>query len=145
MTPARIDSDPGSDIRIFGRANELAQINAFVRTIPDLGGALLMRGEPGIGKTTLLEAARRQAGGREIRLLETSGVQSGAELPFAGLHQIVLPLLGEADRLPDLQRSARLAAFGMARAGLPSPSRIAPGSSCRQAILDSRGLPGLDR
>lgn len=115
MIPEHTDSDIGSGIQIFGRANELAQINTFVRTIPDRGGALLVRGQPGIGKTTLLKAARSRAGSLEIRLLETSGVQSEAELPFAGLHQLVLPVLGEADRLSEPQRGALLAAFGMAQ------------------------------
>ncbi len=51
-----------------------------------------------------------------MRVLRTTGVQSETQLPFAGLHQLMLPILGQADRLPTLQRTALLAAFGMAEA-----------------------------
>jgi hypothetical protein len=49
-------------------------------------------------------------------VLRTTGLQSEAQLPFAGLHQLVLPVLGQADRLPTPQRVALFAAFGIAEA-----------------------------
>ena len=75
-----------------------------------------MRGEAGIGKSALLEAAVRRAGVAGVRVLRTTGVQSEAQLPFAGLHQLVLPVLDHADGLPKPQRAALLAAFGMSEA-----------------------------
>jgi hypothetical protein len=57
-----------------------------------------------------------------MRVLRTTGVQSEAQLPFAGLHQLVLPVLGQAGRLPTPQQTALLAAFGMAEAAEPPDS-----------------------
>lgn len=99
--------------QIFGRERELAQLNELVESLPERGDALLVRGEPGIGKSALLVVAGRLAEAAGMRLLRTTGVQSEAQLPFAALHQLVLPVLDRIDRLPAPQRTALLAAFGM--------------------------------
>ena len=88
----------------------------------DRGGALLVRGEPGIGKSTLLAAARREAAERGLRVLAAAGVQSESDLPFAGLHQLVRPVLGHIAALAPAQQEALLAAFGMGSA--PAPDRL---------------------
>jgi hypothetical protein len=77
------------------------------------GGALVVRGEPGIGKSALLAAVRARAADDGLGVLSAVGVQSEARLPFAGLHQLLQPILPGADRLPAPQRAALLAAFGM--------------------------------
>jgi hypothetical protein len=90
---------------IFGRERELTELEELVDGVFERGAALLVRGEPGIGKSTLVAASRRaeEAG---MLVLRTTGVQSEAQLPFAGLHQLVLPVLDHADGLPKPQRAA---------------------------------------
>src|SRR4051794_491572 len=66
--------------------------------------ALVLRGEPGVGKTALLECAARQAAG--FRLSEIAGVEAEMELPFAGLHQLCAPMLDRLDSVPVPQRNA---------------------------------------
>jgi DNA-binding CsgD family transcriptional regulator len=77
----------------------------------------VVRGEPGIGKTALLEYAIDTA--LDLRLLRAAGVQSEMELPFAGLHQLCAPLLDRLDRLPDPQGQALRVAFGLGAGGAP--------------------------
>jgi DNA-binding CsgD family transcriptional regulator/tetratricopeptide (TPR) repeat protein len=113
MTTSRIATHGAGEGPIFGRERELAQLYELVDRIQERGAALLVRGEPGIGKSTLLAAACRRAEDAGIRVLRTTGVQSETQLPFAGLHQLVLPVLAQTERLPTPQRVALLAAFGM--------------------------------
>ncbi|GAA2370093.1 LuxR family transcriptional regulator [Dactylosporangium salmoneum] len=89
------------------------------------GGALVVRGEAGIGKSALLRQARRVAAGHGLLVLTATGTEAEARLPFAALHQLVRPVLGRADELPGPQRSAVLAAFGMAQGAAPDLFLIA--------------------
>src|ERR687893_781505 len=116
MSPQRIANYGAAGDPIFGRERELARLERLVDGVSEHGAALLVRGEPGIGKSTLLAAASRRAEAAGMRVLRASGVQSEARLPFAGLHQLVLPVLGRAEHLPAPQRTALLAAFGMVEA-----------------------------
>src|SRR6185312_1978533 len=81
---------------------------------------LVLRGEPGVGKTVLLDYLTRRAQG--CHLLRAAGVQSEMELAFAGLHQLCAPLLVRMDQLPVPQRDALRIAFGLS-AG-PPPDRF---------------------
>jgi DNA-binding CsgD family transcriptional regulator len=76
------------------------------------GGTLVLRGEPGIGKTRLLESARELASGMQV--LSARGVESESDLAFAGLHQLVRPALELLGRLPEPQARALEGALGMA-------------------------------
>ena len=67
-------------------------------------GVLVLRGEPGIGKTALLDYAAKAAAG--LSIAQVSGVESEMELAFAALHHLCAPMLGELDRLPGPQRAA---------------------------------------
>jgi hypothetical protein len=67
-------------------------------------GTLVVRGEAGIGKTALLQHAIRRADG--MRVLSGAGVEAESELPFAGLHQLLWPILELAEELPDVQTAA---------------------------------------
>jgi AAA ATPase domain len=75
------------------------------------GQALVVRGEPGVGKTVLLDYLAGQA--RGCRMARAAGVQSEMELPYAGLHQLCGPLLGHAQRLPGPQHEALQTVFGL--------------------------------
>jgi DNA-binding CsgD family transcriptional regulator len=79
--------------------------------------ALVVSGEPGVGKTALLEYLSEQASG--CHLARAAGVQSEMELPFAGLHQLCAPMLGDLLRLPPPQREALQTAFGMSAGSAP--------------------------
>ena len=80
------------------------------------GGALVIRGEAGAGKTALLEDARERAG--DMQVLALRGVQSESQLAFAGLHQFLRPALDLLERLPAPQARALESALGLAeRAG----------------------------
>ena len=73
--------------------------------------ALVIRGDPGIGKSALLEDTRDRAG--DMHVLAARGVESECELPWAALHQLLRPALGEVDRLPEPQAAALRSALGL--------------------------------
>jgi len=104
---------------LLGRDRDLAELYALVDGIEDRGGALVVRGEAGIGKSALLAAATERALDRGVTVVPTTGALSEARLAFAGLHQLVLPLLGGLDLLPDPQRQALESAFGIAEGDAP--------------------------
>ena len=83
-------------------------------------GALVMRGEPGIGKSALLEYLTEQASG--CRVARAAGVESEMELAFAGLHQLCAPMLDRRERLPAPQRDALGVVFGLS--GGEAPDRF---------------------
>src|SRR5262245_50296136 len=101
---------------LYGRDVERAQIGALLEDArASRSGALILRGEPGVGKTALLDDARERAA--DMRVLWARGVESESELPFAGLHQLVRPALDLLDRLPAPQASALRGALGLAERG----------------------------
>jgi hypothetical protein len=81
---------------------------------------LVVHGEPGVGKTALLDYLVEHASG--CRVARAAGVQSGMELAFAGLHQLCTPMLGRLQRLPAPQRDALRTAFGLGPG--PAPDRF---------------------
>jgi DNA-binding CsgD family transcriptional regulator len=100
--------------QLYGREHELGVLTDMAGRLGEgAGGALVVRGEPGIGKSALLAAAAAQARDSGVRVLSAVGVQSESRLPFAGLHQLMRPVLDLARRLPERQRAALLSAFGM--------------------------------
>ncbi len=107
---------------MIGRSRERHRLDELISAAGrGHGGALVLRGEAGIGKSTLLEYAVRGAPG--FRTIELSGSEFEKELPYAGLHQLCLPMLGHLDELPDRHRDALRVAFGMAE-GAPEPFHI---------------------
>lgn len=81
--------------RLVSREQELAFLHGFVtRAVVD-GGSQLVVGEPGVGKTVLLEAAAARAAAMGVRVLRASGVEFEAGVSFAGIHQVLLPLAEE--------------------------------------------------
>jgi DNA-binding CsgD family transcriptional regulator len=115
----------GAGVRLFGRDRERGVLAELLERVPTRGGALVLGGEPGIGKSALLGEAVRSAAARGMLVLRTSGVRSEASLPFAGLHQLLRPVLGCAASLPLRQQAALGAAFGTAEETAPEPFLIA--------------------
>src|SRR6201995_5736458 len=74
-------------------------------------GVLVLRGEPGVGKTALLDWVIGSAAG--LRVVRVAGVASEMELAFAALHQLCAPMLDKLAGLPDPQRAALGVAFGL--------------------------------
>jgi DNA-binding CsgD family transcriptional regulator len=105
--------------QLLGRDRELAELYALVDRIEERGGALVVRGEAGIGKSALVAVAKERALGRGVTVVSTAGALSEAQLAFAGLHQLLLHLLGGLELLPDPQRRALEAAFGIAEGDAP--------------------------
>src|SRR4051794_11766163 len=105
---------------LIGRESELHTIEAMIEGGDEGGAALVLQGEPGIGKSTLMVEAERRAGGRDWLVLKATGVQSETHMPFAGLHQLLRPILAGEDELPESQRNALRAAFGAAGQEAPS-------------------------
>jgi DNA-binding CsgD family transcriptional regulator len=100
-----------------------------------MGSALVLRGEPGIGKTALLEYAIESASG--FRIARAVGVESEMELAFAALHQLCAPALDRLDRLPGPQRDALGVAFGL-RSGQP-PDRFLVGLAVLSLMSEVAG------
>jgi DNA-binding CsgD family transcriptional regulator len=112
----------GADSRVaelLGRDGELARLYDLIDGVDVRGGALVVRGEAGIGKSALLAAAKERALHRGVTVVSTTGALSEAQIAFAGLHQLLLPLLGGLELLPDPQRRALEAAFGIAEGDAP--------------------------
>ena len=84
---------------------------------------LVIRGEPGIGKTALLRYAARQATG--FRVAQVTGVEAEMELPFAGIHQLCGPMLDQLDALPHPQQDALNVALGLASGDVPDRFLVA--------------------
>ena len=103
---------------LLGRRSECQTLDRLLEAVR--GGesrALVVRGEPGVGKTALLQYTIDSAS--ELSVLRAVGVQSEMELTFAGLQQLSAPLLDRLDRLPGPQRDALATAFGLTAGGTP--------------------------
>src|SRR5215211_1927488 len=110
---------------LLGRLEEQSLLTSLLDAVASRGHALVLHGEPGIGKSRLLAEAERTARERGMAVLATTGVQSEAHLPFAGLHQLLRPVRDRASELRDVQRAALDAAFGLTDEAAPEPFRIA--------------------
>ncbi len=100
---------------LIGRETEMAGLGRLLDAAREgTSGALLLRGEAGIGKTALLEHAATAASG--FRILRATGIESEAELPYATLHQLLRPLEGRIDQLAEPQARALRGALGLADA-----------------------------
>ncbi|MBO1334373.1 AAA family ATPase [Streptomyces sp. VRA16 Mangrove soil] len=107
---------------ILGRSAELTAIVDALASITSVGTALVIEGEAGIGKSTLLASVAEQAAAEGYRLLSCSGLQSQTEVGFAGIHELIHPLLGQAATLPRRQHSALMTSFGLEDG--PAPDRL---------------------
>ena len=110
---------------LIGRTRERRVLRDLLERLPGQGGALMVRGGAGIGKSALLAEAIRRAQADGFQILTATGVQSEASLPFAGLHQLVRPIQRVVDALPVRQREAMAAAFGRSSAAPPNLFLIA--------------------
>jgi DNA-binding CsgD family transcriptional regulator len=118
------------------RASERGVLDRFVVGVrAGEGRALVVRGEPGVGKTILLDYLAGRASG--CRVARAAGVQSEMELAFAGLHQLCAPMLDRAESLPVPQREALRTAFGLS--GGPVPDRFLVGLAVLGLLSETAG------
>jgi hypothetical protein len=125
------------------RAAECATLDRLLSgALAGQSAVLVLRGEPGIGKTALLDYAARQA--QSYRIIRISGVESETELPFAGLHLLCSPLLDGLERLPPPQRDALRTAVGLSAD--PQPDRFFVGLATLNLLsAAAEARPLLDR
>ena len=122
--------------RLTDRHNERDALDRLVTAIRgSQSRALVVRGDPGVGKTALLDYLAHRASGCQVA--RASGVQSEMELAFAGLHQLCAPMLSRAEHLPMPQREALRTAFGQA-AGSP-PDRFLVGLAVLSLLSEVAG------
>src|SRR4051794_23207591 len=110
---------------LYGRESEIRALERLIDGLDSRGAAVLVRGEAGIGKSALLEAVSRTARARDVLVLQATGVPSEADVPFAGLHQLLHTRVADLGGLPGPQRAALEAAFGMTGAAAPDLFLIA--------------------
>ncbi|MEU8613506.1 AAA family ATPase, partial [Actinoplanes sp. NPDC048791] len=117
-------------IGLFGRHAELERLAGFLDGVRQHGGARLISGDPGVGKSALMTAAAELAGERGMRVLRASGSEFEADVSYAGLNQLFLPVLADLDRLPPGPREALSVALGFG-AGTPPDVLLV----CNAALL----------
>jgi DNA-binding CsgD family transcriptional regulator len=119
-----------------GRADEVRVLARFAEAVrAGDSRVLVVRGEPGVGKTVLLDHLAERASG--CRVLRAVGVQSEMELAFAGLHQLCAPMLNRLAHLPAPQREALRTAFGLSSG--PPPDRFLVGLAVLSLLSEMAG------
>ena len=125
--PAAFSMTVPSPPRLFGRTGELEILDQLIANVRSGQSAVLVvRGEPGIGKTTLLRHLIGQASG--FQLVRAAGIESEMELAFAGLHQLCAPMLGRLGSLAEPQQRGLSVAFGLASGHNPDRFLVALGA-----------------
>lgn len=104
-------SSEQADGGLVGRSLDLAVAGAFIAALPGGGGALLLTGEPGVGKSALLAVAAEQAAAAGLRVLRAAGAQP-QEMAYGTLNELLLPLRGVVSRLGNPQRDVLNVALG---------------------------------
>jgi DNA-binding CsgD family transcriptional regulator len=109
---------PGRPSGLMDRQAECGVLDQLINAV-QAGGSrvLVVRGEPGVGKSALLDYLAGRAAGCWV--VRAAGVESEMELAFAGLHQLLAPVLDRADALPVPQRDALKTAFGVSAGPVP--------------------------
>ncbi|WP_327003235.1 ATP-binding protein [Dactylosporangium sp. NBC_01737] len=115
----KVSVPPGGDL--LGRASELRIIDALLAGSDPPGQSLLLRGDPGAGKTALLDAAATRASAAGARALRSTGAPFETGIRFSALHQMLYAARDVAGRLPDDQRDALAHVFGRTGASEADP------------------------
>ena len=124
---------------LLGRETELQFLTGLLDNVERSGAAVVLRGEPGIGKSRLLSEAIAVAQERKMAVLACRGVQSEARLPFAGLQQLLRPVRAYSAKLSATHCAVLEAALGIGGEDPPEHFRIA------LAVLDVLSEAATDR
>ena len=138
---------------LIGRDRELEILDRFLEQAAAEGRAFLLVGEPGAGKTALLDAAADAAEETGIRVLRAGGAEFEADLTYSGLNQVLLPVFGQFERLGAAHRDALNVALGYGDG--PPPARLLvstatltvlrQAAAARPVLMIVDDLPWLDR
>ena len=109
----------GKEPSLVGREEELSRLRELVAPPYAESRALLLLGDPGVGKTILLAEAAREARSAGMRVLAAAGRESEQDLAFAGLHQLLRPVLERVAGLPARQAEALRGAFALSDDPVP--------------------------
>jgi len=125
--------DQASGHRLHGRRGEREMLDRLIADVrAGQSRVLVLRGEPGTGKSALLEYLAQRAAG--CRVARVTGVEPEMEMAFAGLHQLFAPFLDRFGHLPDPQRDALRTAFNMQDGD--APDRFAVGMATLSLLTD---------
>ena len=116
---------PGQRRSLIGRAAELALIDEFLARAAAEGGSLVLAGEPGVGKTALLQAAAERAVTAGTRVVRAEGVEFETAGVFSGLSQILIPLSDGLETLLPVHRDTLAVVLGLADGDPPKPPAVA--------------------
>jgi DNA-binding CsgD family transcriptional regulator/tetratricopeptide (TPR) repeat protein len=126
---------------LVGRDAELARLRALVDPVPREGRVLVVLGDAGMGKSMLLADVADRAGSAGMRVLSVTGRESESNLAFAGLHQLLRPVLPAVSGLPGRQASALQGALGLTPDPV-APDRLLTGIAVLTLLSDlSEGSP----
>jgi DNA-binding CsgD family transcriptional regulator len=110
--------------QLIGRDAETTQLRQLVAGLKEgTSGAIVLLGEAGVGKTTLLDALAAEAA--DARVVRVTGIESEMEFGYAGLHSLLAPFVDRLDALPEAQRTALGSAIGLL--GTEPPDRFLVG------------------
>ena len=133
-----MNGKPNPAERLFGREADLAVVRSFIGQAASRGGALLLSGEAGMGKTVLLDAVERAATAVGQRIVRAAGVEFEASVSFSGLNQLLIPLRENLPQLSDAHRDALRVALGLSD-GPPSDRLVV--SAAVLALLREASIP----
>jgi DNA-binding CsgD family transcriptional regulator len=126
---------------LVGRGSELGLINAFLDIAARGGAALVMFGEPGIGKTLLLDIAAEAASAAGTQVIRGSGVEFETELAFSGLHQVLLPFREDFANKTETDTEALNLALGLGTG--QQPDRFVVSNSVLAVLRGASGTRPL--
>jgi DNA-binding CsgD family transcriptional regulator len=138
---------------LVGRGHELELIDRFLDRAGHGGEALMLRGEPGVGKTALLDAAAGAASDAGFRVLRAGGVEFEVDMPFSALHQALDPLRSDFEQLNAAHQDALRVALGFGEGAAPDRLLVSNATlsllrhvtASRALVLLIDDLPWLDR
>jgi DNA-binding CsgD family transcriptional regulator len=144
---------PRSAEPLIGRANDVEFFRSFVDRSAAQGGALLLSGDPGVGKTVLLDAAAAHAMAAGMRVVRAAGAEFEADMSFAALNQVLYPLLGELEQLSALHGKALRVALGLSDGSPADPlvvsnaalALLLQAAAARPVLVIVDDLPWVDR
>jgi DNA-binding CsgD family transcriptional regulator len=116
---------PGQRRPLIGREAELALIDEFLAQAAAEGGSLVLGGEPGVGKTALLQVAADRAVAAGTRVVRAEGAEFETTGVFPGLSQILIPLSAGLETLLPVHRDTLTVVLGMVEGDPPKPSQVA--------------------
>jgi DNA-binding CsgD family transcriptional regulator len=99
--------------KLIGRDEEVRIVRSFIDKATDEGGAFVLLGDAGLGKTALLDVAAEHAVGRDVLVLRGAGAEFEVNVSYAGLHQILHPVVDDIAGLPPVQGRALTIALGL--------------------------------